>query len=232
MRIIKDEIMKAKSAELKKKEEQDLTYYQEYLDGLAQRDPVSSEVFTNKGRAHASILMATLLANTEHNLDMYCQGLRPGILCGKSEEDPEGYKGAYWAQFQEFFTNTIKSDAFEKESVRILIQDKQWIGNMPFKIIGKALQNEITKSKIRVKVISTEARNLIEESLGKKENTNYNFSIYDNKAFRLEYEPNEYLAIGSFNDSSWCKLLGEMFNYAFEDQRAEDITELISRDNS
>ncbi len=217
--------METQSAKLEKQEEKDLQYYREYLDGLAKKNPVSSEIFSNKGKVHASILMATLLINTEHRLDMYCQGLRPGILCGKDENDEDGYRGAYWKAFKDFFNTSIKSGAFGKESVRILIQDEQWINNMPFKVVGKALRDNVTKDKVIVKIISSQARDLIEQSLGKKENTNYNFSIYDDNAFRLEYEPDDYLAIGSFNDPSWCNLLREMFNYAFSN--AVDITDKV-----
>lgn len=217
--------MEIQSAILEKQEEKDLQYYREYLDGLAKKNPVSSEIFTNKGKVHASILMATLLINTEHRLDMYCQGLRPGILCGRDENDEDGYRGAYWKAFKDFFNTSIKSNEFKERSVRILIQDDQWINNMPFKEVGKALRDDITKDKVIVKHILPQARDLIEKSLGKKEDTNYNFSIYDDRAFRLEYEPNEYLAIGSFNDPSWCNLLREMFDYAFNS--AQDITNRV-----
>lgn len=211
-----------KSAELKKDGEKALKSYQEYLDGLAQKDPVSSEIFTNKGKEHASILMATLLANTEHSLDMYCQGLRPGILCGKQEGDGEGFEGAYWNEFKKFFNETIVSEGFASGSIRILIQNEQWLGNAPFQKIAEALNNETTSNKIVVKVIKQEDKERIEACLGKKESINYNFSIYDGRAFRLEYEPNSYQAIGSFNNIAWSSLLKEYFDPAFNN--AKDIT--------
>lgn len=214
-----------KSAELKKEEEKALKPYQEYLNGLAQKDPVSSEIFTNKGKEHASILMATLLANTEHNLDMYCQGLRPGILCGRQEGDGEGFEGAYWEEFKKFFSETISSPNFADNSIRILIQNEQWLEYAPFQKVAEALRNGTTKNKITVKVIKPEDKRQIEESLGKKDSINYNFSIYDNKAFRLEYEPDEYQAIGSFNSPSWCELLSNMFQHSYE--AATDITDKV-----
>lgn len=216
---------KKNSAELKKESEKALKSYQVYLDGLAQKDPVSSEIFTNKGKEHASILMATLLANTEHSLDMYCQGLRPGILCGKQEGDGEGFEGAYWQEFKKFFDETITSEQFKENSIRILIQNEQWLENAPFQKISSALRNEKTSKKITVKVIKDEDKLQIENSLGKKVASNYNFSIYDEKAFRLEYEPDVYQAIGSFNSPSWCELLSNMFRHSYDD--ATDITNKV-----
>lgn len=207
---------------LKKEDETNLKSYQDYLTGLAQQEPVSSEIFTNQGKGHASILMATLLSNTEHSLDMYCQGLRPGILCGRKEGDGEGYEGAYWDEFKNFFREKITSKEFANNSIRILIQSEKWLENAPFKEVSDALKKEETRDKISVRVIRKDDKEWIEDSLGKKASINYNFSIYDNKAFRLEYEPDEYHAIGSFNSPSWCDLLSRMFIRSYD--AATDIT--------
>ncbi len=215
--------------DLKNDKESFYVSYLNYLDDLAQQTPVNSEIFTNKGDAHASILMATLLANTEHKINMYCQGLRPGILCGKNEGDGEGFEGAYWMAFKQFFTNTIKtkSDDFAEGSIRILIQNKQWLLNQPFQIVCKALNDVVTKNKIIVKLIRSEERKRIENILGDKDNSNYNFTTFDDKAFRLEYDPDEYKAMGSFNNPSWCYTLNSLFDYAFKN--AEDITDEVKR---
>ena len=214
-----------KSAELIKDTEKALKLYQDYLDGLARKNPVSSEIFSNKGVDHASILMATLLANTDHLMDMYCQGLRPGILCGVKEGDNKGAEGAYWHEFKKFFQERIKSNDFTNGSIRILIQKKDWIQNAPFRIIGEALADSSINEKIQIKIISDEARFGIEKALGQAKDVNYNFSIYDRKAFRLEYEPDNYRALGSFNSPSWCSLLLELFNNAFA--TATDIKDEI-----
>ncbi|MBR4919095.1 MAG: hypothetical protein IKZ56_13245 [Bacteroidales bacterium] len=204
-----------KSAELIKDSEKALKLYQNYLDGLAQKNPVSSEIFSNKGIDHASILMATLLANTDHSMDMYCQGLRPGILCGEQEGDNTGAEGAYWYEFKKFFQERIQSDDFTNDSIRILIQKKNWIKNAPFRLIREVLANPDLSKKIQVRIISDEARTSIEKALGEDSDVNYNFSIYDGKAFRLEYEPDNYRALGSFNSPSWCSLLLKLFDNAF-----------------
>jgi hypothetical protein len=214
-----------RSVKLIREEEKNNSSYQRYLDGLASTNPPSTEIFSNKGEAHASILMATLIANTEHNLDMYCTGLRPGILCGEGDD---GFKGAYWEEFQHFFNETIKSDAFGDESVRILVQTTEWIDNPPFGVVSNALNDPVTRDKIKVKLISEESKGQIEKILGKQkgENGNYNFAIFDRKAFRLEYEADSYRALGSFNSPSWTRILTNMFNVAFI--KAVDITSLVA----
>ena len=215
------------SVELKQEKEKELESYHSYLNGLASQDPTSSDIFSNKGVAHASILMATLMANTDHKIDMYCTGLRPGILCGRDENDPDGFKGAYWEEFKKFFSETIKSVGFKDNSIRILIQEDDWINNAPFRLIGNALRDDNTKNKIKVKIISEESKQQIENVLGKpdKDNINYNFSIFDEKAFRLEYEADSYRALGSFNSSSWSRMLSKLFQDAFD--KADDITKKV-----
>ncbi len=206
------------SVTLKQQSEKELTFYQAYLDDLANQKPTSSDIFSNKGIAHASILMATLMANTEHKMDMYCTGLRPGILCGKDDNDESGFRGAYWIEFKKFFLETIKSPDYGENSIRILIQKDDWIENAPFRVVGNALRDSITANKIQVRIITEESKVEIENFLGKPDNDkiNYNFAIYDDKAFRLEYEADSYRALGSFNSSSWCNLLSSMFEKAFE----------------
>lgn len=208
--------------------EKKILYYQKYLNELAQRVPTpSSELFRNTDAPFASILMATLLANTEKSMDMYCQGLRPGILCGKDENDSEGFCGSYWKIFEKFFSETIKSKSFGDGSIRILIQRRDWFTNKPFQVIKNALGNSDMNNKILVRQIREDARKHIENLLGKKnDDTNYNFSIFDNKAFRLEYDPDRFKAIGSFNDTTWCNLLKGMFDYAFSTATPISLAEI------
>lgn len=213
--MAEEALSKPRSVDLKNDKEREIKVYQTYLDALAQGNSISTEIFTNRGEAHASILMATLLANTTNSLKLYCRGLTPGILCGKEEGDGEGFEGAYWHEFKQFFKETIKSEKFGSDSVKILIQDTSWINNQPFKLIKEALTNPTTKNKIKVKQITTTSKAEIERLLGNKDDQNYNFAIFDSKAFRLEYRPNDYQAIGSFNNPSWCSMLNTLFDYAF-----------------
>lgn len=216
-------------------EEQEYEYYRDYLNGLAQSNPVSTEIFNNSGEIHASILMATLLANTEKKLNMYCQGLRPGILCGMNEGDGMGLEGTYWQTFRSFFNEKISKNNFGENSVRILIQKVDWVDYQPFKVVRSALKSCNTGKckKIVVKLIEKENEKKIESLLGNIKNndkesdeSDYNFSVYDDKAFRLEYEPNKYRAIGSFNCESWSSQLNGIFDKAFSS--AMDITDKLS----
>lgn len=192
------------------KKEYEIKHYQTYLEDLARRRFISSEIITNRGEARASILMATLLANTIDSLKLYCRGLSPGILCGKDEGDGKGFEGAYWEEFKRFFD--VKKKKYESISVEILIQDTTWLYNQPFQIIKETIKD----SKIQVKKISDVSKKRIEELLGNTNGENYNFAIFDGKAFRLEYNPNNYQAMGSFNNPSWCNFLTYLFDTAFE----------------
>jgi hypothetical protein len=207
--------VKPRSVELINEKEREIKFYQTYLDKLAQGKSISSEIFTNRGEAHASILMATLLANTTNTLKLYCRGLTPGLLCGKTEGDGEGFEGAYWAEFKQFFQSTIKSERFGTNSVEILIQEDKYLEYQPFQTIKQALQNEAIKSKIKIKKITDGSKKDIERVLGNGNGENYNFAIFDGHAFRLEYNPDDYQAIGSFNNPTWCNLLTKLFDSAF-----------------
>lgn len=212
--MAEDSTVKPRSVELKNDKEREIKYYQTYLDSLAQGKSVSSEIFTNKGEARASILMATLLANTTKTLKLYCRGLSPGILCGKKEGDGKGFEGAYWEEFKIFFEEQKK---YNSVKVEILIQDTTWLYHKPFQVIKDAIKS----SNIQVKKIDTHSKQRIDNLLGNANGENYNFAIFDSIAFRLEYNPDNYQAMGSFHNPSWCKLLTYLFDEAF--QKADPI---------
>lgn len=225
--MAEEALNKPRSIELINDKEREIKFYQTYLDNLAQGSTISSEIFRNKGEAHASILMATLLANTEKTLKLYCRGLTPGILCGKEEKDGIGFEGAYWEEFKRFFDNTIKSSKFNNNSIQILIQDDSYLNNQPFIKVKAALRNPETKNKIQVRKITPNSKAEIDKFLGNSKGENYNFAVFDGKAFRLEYNPDTYQAIGSFHSLSWCNLLGALFDKAFN--QAELIPELNTK---
>ena len=211
----------AKSVTLKRREEEDIKYYQEYLEKLAEKrfDDLkhgkdgSYEIIENKDKARASIFMATLLANTTKTLKLYCRGLSPGILCGETEEDSKGFRGAYWEEFKKFFETTIDTKVF---AIQILLQSREYLGNLPFKKIKEASER-INNSKIQVRAIRSDDKEKIDNELKKrKRGHDYNFAIFDGRAFRLEYDPDEYMAIGSFSSPSWCAELNMLFDDAFK----------------
>lgn len=203
--------------ELLNEEEKKLSSYKEYLEDLAINN--NNGVIFNAGKAHASILMATLLANTCKSLKMYCTGLRPDIL--------DGFQGSYWDVFQKFFER-IDSEHFKKNSIQILLQEDDRIEEMkknpdkitPFSILKKATKK--FPNIIVIKKIKADGKKKIEDDLGGlpqvKSDYNINFSVFDNKAFRLEYMPKEYKAIGSFDNVDWCKRLSCCFDGVFNNQ--------------
>ena len=194
-----------KSIELVTDAEKKLDSYREFLEGLAKREKTG--IITNKGKEHASILMATLLANTDKSLKMYCTGLLPDIL--------DELNGAYWKVFQEFFKNREK---LKSVKVEILVQDdhraKVEMGE-PFKVLKMA--QEIDPNYITIKLIKENGKKKINDYLGFEEDINVNFSVFDSKAFRLEYDTKEYKAIGSFDDENRCKILSDIFDTVFND---------------
>ena len=206
----------------KAKEEEDaIKNYRNYLESLVK--DASPDIFLNKGTAHASVLMATLLKNTHKSVKMYCAGLRPGILCGKEEgangdEKKVGFQGVYWTEFKRLFEKRIEDSSFGKNSVKSLIQSDEYLQNMPFKKIKEsAARNNEIKNKIEVKRITDSDRAYVKYVLSSiKCNGDYNFSVFDNTMFRLEYDIDQYKAIGSFNDPSWCKILNALFDVVYE----------------
>ncbi|GEM_PF-3438340 len=204
-----------------KLEEKNAEEYIKYIQNLAdKRDP--SDIYYNEGKPYASILMATLLCNTHTSLKMYCTGLRPGILCGKYEGDGKGYEGAYWTAFKDFFTESnIKKISNKHGKIQILIQKKNWIGNLPFKRVfdcQKKCPGTIEVRWIKKKGISNLFSILHNNnSIGKD-----NFAIFDGRAYRIEYDPDRFMASGSFNDVEMCTFLSKIFDKEFES--ATEIT--------
>lgn len=187
-------------------EEQAIEDYRDYLYKLAIGD--RKGIITNSGVPHASLLMGTLISNTRNSLKMYCTGLRPGIL--------DEANGAYWNEFQKFFDETVES--FEDHKVQILVQKNEWIQGKPFKHVWEAKNKN--SNKIDVRMVTEEGKKYIEDKfggLGDNEKYNYNFSVFDNIAFRLEYKPDDYKAIASFRNESWSTELSKIFDEVFNE---------------
>lgn len=199
-------------------EEKNAISYLNYLnEKIEKRESNEGDLFWNDGKTFASLLMATLLSNTHHSLKMYCTGLRPGILCGKKEGDGKGFEGAYWEVFKTFFTRS-NIDKIETVNnippIQILIQTDRWKDNLPFKRVFDC-QNQCP-GKIEIKRIKKSG---IQKMFGWLNNTNTigknNFAIFDNHAYRIEYDPDRFLANGSFYDKNMCKYLGIIFDKEF-----------------
>lgn len=198
-------------------EEKQSSDYIEYLNNkVKNRIKNKGDLFYNEGKTYASLLMATLLSNTHDSLKMYCTGLRPGILCGKHEGDGLGYEGAYWEAFKEFFTEYNINNF--KGKIQILIQTKKWLHNLPFKKVFECKRKcpgKIEIGWIRKKGIGNLFAPLNYcRGLGKN-----NFAIFDERAYRIEYDPDRFLANGSFYDPKMCSFLAGIFDEEFKNSQ-------------
>lgn len=169
-----------------------LKEYQEYLERLAAEN--SEEIFTNAGIEHASVLMATMFKNTQCRIRMYSTGLRPNLITTEP----------YFEEFKKFFNNMTDKD------VSIMVEELSAIDALPFTIVKSAMRK--FPDKIKVRLIKPEDRAKINEELGFE---HCNFTIFDGQRFRLEYEPSEYKAIGSFNHNDWAERLIALYDNAF-----------------
>ena len=67
-----------------------LKNYQDYLEYLAKEK--SDEIFTNAGKAHASILMSILLKYTRNEVRIFCEGFKPDLVTTEP----------YWSELNRF----------------------------------------------------------------------------------------------------------------------------------
>lgn len=211
-----------------KPEEISATGYIDYLsEKIEHRKENEGDIFYNDGKRFASLLMATLLQNTHESLKMYCTGLRPGILCGKKEGDGRGYEGAYWDAFKNFFSD--KNEIFKKNGtnkIQILIQTKKWLHYMPFKKVAKCMENH--PGYIQVRHIRKNGIAHLFDYLNIDKGGKNNFAIFDDKAYRIEYNPDRFFAEGSFYDPKMCKYLGGIFDYEFENADIVSKAEILN----
>lgn len=169
-----------------------LEKYREYVEDLAKKK--SSETFTNAGKEHASILMSILFRYTDNEARIFCEGFKPELIMTQP----------YWSALNDFLKK-------ENNKLSIMVETNQYIHEKPFELLqeNKERRNNAT---IEVRLINEEDKKYIFDQL----NTEHcNFAIFDNNKFRLEYIPENYQAIGSFNQPQTCQKLTTMFDKAF-----------------
>lgn len=184
--------------------------YQNYLIQLVESK--SSEIFTNGGIEHAAILMATLFDNTNNQIRMFCHGLKPQLF------ETGRYKDAVVKYL----------DYFPYKTIRILVETEEYLDQKPFSLFysqklvrikrekaEKLEENSYGKS-IEIKVL----RETDKDNIFKELSTNHcNFSVFDDDKFRLEIDPENYRAIGSFNSKGQAKVLITLFDDAFNNAK-------------
>ncbi len=165
-----------------------LIEYKNYLKSLLESG--SEDVFMNSGVGHANVLLSTLFDNTQKNIRIFSNGLDEKGVCGEEE-------------YKKSLISLAKSARLE--SMKIMLRSQPTKENELYKQL-------CSEEKVEIKVIDSTTE---EEMLDKLNCEECNFSVYDNKMFRLEYEPDEYKAAGSFNFPSMAEKLSEIFDSAF-----------------
>lgn len=172
-----------------------LEEYGKYLENLASTK--SSDIFTNGGKEHASILMSKMFKYTSNEVRMFCEGFKPELI----------------------MTNPYNTALIEYlhlgKSLKILLETNEYTEKDAFKIIREENSRRRKENSpiIECKLIADEYKKMIFDKLS---SVHCNFSIFDNDKFRLEISPEDYKAIGSFNSPERASLLIKLFDQAFE----------------
>lgn len=175
-----------------------LERYSDYLNRLIAQN--SNEIFSNAGKSHASILMATLFNHTQSEVRMFCEGFKPDLI----------------TTFP--YINALKNYLEDNgHKLKVLVETDQYKDSASFNLLIEGRRKRGDDS-IIYKKITQEKKKKIFETL---KSEHCNFSVFDGRMFRLETSPENYQAIGSFNFPERCVKLIELFDDAFE--CAQDI---------
>lgn len=181
-----------------------LDEYRTYLENLAaQKSPT---LFSNGGKDYASILMSILLKNTTHSVHMFCEGFKPDLI---KQHD-------YWEALTEYLNQKDKE-------LHVIVNTNSYCDQLPLQTLFN-VQRARGNDSIQVRLISEEGREKIKKQFNGALN---NFAVFDKNMYRLEYEPSDYKAFGSFNDPKDSELLLNLFNEVFN--LSKDINGAIAQ---
>ena len=166
--------------------------YKAFLKNLAKTG--SSKLFTNGGKEYASILMSVLLDNTNSVARIFSYGFRPDLISTKE------YKRA----LENFLSSSYKE-------IRVMVESDEAIEEEPIRILKEAYGCD--RHRVSLKLITPEDRKNLIAQLG---GGHRNFAVFDNDKYRMEYDPDDFKAFGSFNDVETCARLITLFDNAFE----------------
>ena len=152
----------------------------------------SSDIFTNGGWDHAAILLSKLINYTETEIRMFCEELK--------------------------ITESIFIEALDEylqngKTIKLLLQ-KVPSNNRSYDLLKK-YQQDRNNDTIKIKQINEDGRSV--SSLF----SSFNFSVFDRNKFRLEIEPKEFKALGSFNSPDSAMPLLNIFDKAFD--KSDDV---------
>lgn len=178
--------------------EKHLKRYQFFLERLAEEQ--SSELFSNGGIEHASILMSVLLKNTDRIARIFSNGFKPDLIMTQP----------YWNSLKEFLENP-------NNTLLVLVETDKYQDQAPMQLLKTVIEKrkELVNGDgvVVVKLLSSNGKDLILKKFG---NQHCNFAVYDDNKFRFEYDPDNFKAYGSFNQPKNCKILKDVFDNAFE----------------
>lgn len=166
--------------------------YKTFLKNLAKTG--SSKLFTNGGKEYASILMSVLLDNTNSVARIFSYGFRPDLV-STSE-----YKQA----LERFLKTPYKE-------IRVMVETEEAVDQEPIRMLKEAYQS--SPDQVSLKLITPEDREDLITQLG---GGHRNFAVFDEEKYRMEYDPDDFKAFGSFNDVETCSRLTSLFDKAFE----------------
>lgn len=166
--------------------------YKDFLKNLAKTG--SSKLFTNGGKEYASILMSVLLDNTNSVARIFSYGFRPDLVSTNE------YKKA----LENFLSSSYKE-------IRVMVESDEAIDEEPIRMLKEAYGRD--RRRVSLKLITPEDRKDLIDQLG---GGHRNFAVFDNDKYRMEYDPDDFKAFGSFNDVETCARLTTLFDNAFE----------------
>lgn len=169
-----------------------LSDYRQYLEELAAKK--SNILFSNGGKEYASILMSVLFDNTSKEAVIFCEGFGPELV--RSDD--------YWKALTKYLS--------EGKNLKVLLNNTCHLEDEPIKKLFEEKREREDPESIQIKTITPEGRQQIEEQFNGSIN---NFAVFDTEKFRLEYDPAEYTAFGSFNRPEDAHLLRELFDRVF-----------------
>lgn len=127
---------------------------------------------------------------------MFCEGFKPDLITST----------AYWDALEKYLRETDRT-------LHILVNSDSYIKDRPLQAVFEEQKRRGYDGTIQVRLIDDNGREAIKGQFNGALN---NFSVFDDNMYRLEYEPSEYKAFGSFNNPEDAKLLLDLFNSVFE----------------
>jgi hypothetical protein len=156
------------------------------------KNKVNSD-FTNKGKVHAAIVLQNMLETTEKELRMFS-----GSFSSKVTSD---------TSFLKSLTRYIESG----KKFELLLEDIPDFPSPALEKIIDASKNPVlnVEYKIATQDFINELENVFTD--GKK----HHFAVSDSRAYRLEFDPDEFTALVNFNEPETASILDVVFTRFF-----------------